>query len=448
MGAVFLLYCIKYGFENLKTKTLQTTMRKTKKIGIFAGGVAVAILAVVLWQSGVLSAAVERFSDRGADGSFTGEQRVQANQIDDDLEALSQIEQSFGPITNFFVELAREKGGVHAFEVLKIAQFPPDIDLHLLGHSVGDELYKQTGLEGMKYCTHDFRNACSHTIVIGALLEDGVGVLDVVNDVCKEAPGGPGAYTMCFHGFGHGVLAYADYEVPDAVELCKRVGTDEYNNREYIECVGGTIMEMYGGVHDKELWAAKAEKYLDDENPLAMCQADYMPEDAKQICYTYITPFIFDAAGAINGNPRPEIYTEAFGYCDNAEPGINQDTCYAGLGKEFIVLAQDRDIRRIEDTPDEKLALAAGWCELAESKRAQDLCKLEILNSLFWGGENHYNVSLRYCALVTPEALQDECFDRVMGYTSYYQSDIEFREGVCREIPSRYQNECQSRLLQ
>lgn len=417
-----------------------------KEIGIFAGGAAVAVLVIVLWQLGVLGGLSSMFSS-GSDGPFMGKQQIKTREVPKDLERLSEIEQTFGPITNFFVDLAREKGGVHAFEVLRVADFPPNIDLHLLGHSVGDELYKQEGLEGMKYCTHDFRNACSHSIVIGALLEDGVGVLDVVNDVCKDAPGGPGAYTMCFHGFGHGVLAYAEYEVPKAIELCEYVGTDAYNDREYVECVGGAVMEMYGGVHDEELWAQKSEKYLDDDDPLAMCQADYMPEEAKPICYTYITPFIFDAAGAVNGNPSPDIYKDAFAFCDNAEPGINQDTCYGALGKEFIVLVQDRDIRRVEDTPDEKLALAAKWCELAENPRAQDLCKLEILNSVFWGGENHYGVSLRYCAVVTPPALQDECYNRIINFTDYYQGSQEFREGVCAGIPARHKDRCNTVLF-
>lgn len=410
-----------------------------KKRWFLVGAFGVVVVAIVVLYSGIFQNSLPN--------SFVGGQGVKAREVPQDLSRLAEVDPNFGAITNFMVELAREKGGVHAFEVLRVGEFPPNVDLHLLGHSVGDELYKQTGIEGMKYCTHDFRNACSHSIVIGALLEDGVGVLDVVNDVCKDAPGGPGAYTMCFHGFGHGVLAYAEYEVPDAIELCKRVGTAEYNDREYIECVGGAIMEMYGGVHDKELWAAKAEKYLDDENPLAMCQADYMPEDAKQICYTYITPFIFDAAGAENGNPTPDIFKEAFGFCDNAEPGMNQDTCYAGLGKEFIVLVQGRDIRRVEDTPDAKLAEAAGWCELAESPRAQELCKLEILNSIFWGGENHYSVSLRYCAHVTPRSLQEECFNRVINYTEYYQADPAFREGVCADIPEQHKARCANLLL-
>jgi hypothetical protein len=176
-----------------------------------------------------------------------------------DIEKLKDIEPNFAPIRAFFVTMAQEKGGVYAFEVLKRAPLPPNTDLHLLGHAVGDELYKQQKFEGMKHCTHDFRNACSHSIVVGALLEKGLAVFDDVNAVCKTAPGGPGAYTMCFHGFGHGVLAYTDYEVPEAVELCKRTGTAEFNFEEESQCIGGIVMEMYGGINDPATWEEKKD---------------------------------------------------------------------------------------------------------------------------------------------------------------------------------------------
>lgn len=435
-------------FSAILTIYMKGWMEKNKReIGIFAIGVGVALVFVGVIQGGLMGKLTDALPGMfGGPGGENVEQTLTGD-VRGDLKRLEGIEQNFGTITSFFVELAREKGGVHAFEVLKVAEFPPDIDLHLLGHTVGDELFKQEGLEGMKYCTHDFRNACSHSIVIGALLEDGLGVFDVVNDVCKKAPGGPGAYTMCFHGFGHGVLAYTEYEIPDAIELCKRVGTEPYNDREYHECVGGAVMEMNGGVHDPEVWSAKFDKYINSENPIALCQAEYMPEETKPICYSYITPFLFDAAGGVHQDRDPEVFRKAFTYCDAAEPGINQDTCYSGLGKEFIVLVQDRDIRKIEDTPDEKLALAAEWCDLAGNERARDLCKLEILNSLYWGGENHYNVSLRYCGLLSPQQLKNECFARVIDFTTYYRSDREFREGLCGDIPNAYKTQCERVLL-
>lgn len=364
-----------------------------------------------------------------------------------DIEALQNVEPGFAEIREFFVTLADEKGGVYAFEVLKRAPLPPNIDLHLLGHAVGDELYKQEGLDGMQHCTHELRNACSHSIVIGALLAEGLSVFDRVNEVCKKAPGGLGAYTMCFHGFGHGVLAYTEYEVPDAVELCKRVGTEEYHQEEYHQCIGGIVMEMHQGVHDPQLWEEKKEKYLSADDPLRLCQEAYMPEGAKVLCYSYITPYIFDAAGAVNGNPSPDIYPEAFAYCDEIEDDLHRKTCYAGFGKEFIVLAQDRDIREIEDMPDENMERAASWCLLAQRQEAQEACLVEILNSLYWGGENDADVSIRYCSLLDSDATKEACFEHLFEITSYYRPNEEEQAAICAAVPETYAQRCESVLL-
>ncbi len=373
--------------------------------------------------------------------------KITQEAIESDVAALSNVEQNFTGVRAFFVSLAQEKGGVYAFEVLKQAPVPPNTDLHLLGHAVGDELYKQQGLDGMQYCNHDFRNACSHSIVVGALLATGMDVFGKVNDVCKKAPGGPGAYTMCFHGLGHGVLAYVDYDVPQAVALCKKVGTEEYHNEEIDQCIGGMVMEMYGGINDPKAWEAKKDLFLSPTDPLKMCKAAYMPESAKVLCYSYITPFIFDAAGAQNGNPTPDIYPKAFSYCDEVTDTRQRNSCYGGLGKEFIVLSQDRDIRRIEDTPNDKLMLTASWCDLAPKNEAKIACLLTVVDSLYWGGENDPQVSVRYCSLLESGEPKSACFSHLFQITTYYQPDKQIRKTICDAVPSDFIKQCEQILF-
>src|SRR5690606_38758677 len=122
--------------------------------------------------------------------------------------SIAQGARSFEDLAQRFEALAQEKGAAHAFEVLRRAEIPPNTDLHLMGHRVGDILYQQEGIGGIKYCTQDFRNACSHSIVVGALTEFGESALPQIREACLDAPGGPGAYTMCYHGLGHGVFAF------------------------------------------------------------------------------------------------------------------------------------------------------------------------------------------------------------------------------------------------
>jgi hypothetical protein len=131
-----------------------------------------------------------------------------------EITELANKHYTFTELKQYFTKLAETKGGAYAYEVLKQAAVPPQTDMHLLGHVVGDQLYRQQGIEGIKVCTDDFRNACSHSIVVGLLLDKGETILPEIAKTCKEAPGGTGAYTMCYHGLGHGVLAYTNYNLP------------------------------------------------------------------------------------------------------------------------------------------------------------------------------------------------------------------------------------------
>jgi hypothetical protein len=75
---------------------------------------------------------------------------------------LSQIQNhqaSFDDLKKFFQTLAKQKGAEYAFNVLRVATLPPNTDMHLLGHVVGDMLYLQQGAKGINICTQEFRNA-------------------------------------------------------------------------------------------------------------------------------------------------------------------------------------------------------------------------------------------------------------------------------------------------
>src|SRR3989344_2239057 len=226
----------------------------------------VIILAAAVFLAGRYSPAISSYIEKftfgfGSALSFKEIEEIRNKNLD------------FGELSKFFVNLANDKGGHYAYKSLAKATalnyLSPNIDTHLLGHNIGDILYKQLGIEGMKFCTQDLRNACSHSIVVGALLEFGADKLRDIADVCRKAPGGKGAYTMCIHGLGHGVLAYTEYDMAQAVNLCEKVSEPRLKNMEYGECVGGISMEMMAGVNDREAWEKQKANYFKKDDPLA-----------------------------------------------------------------------------------------------------------------------------------------------------------------------------------
>ncbi len=351
---------------------------------------------------------------------------------------------------SYFEELARNKGGVYAFNVLRAAELPPNADLHLLGHVIGDELYAQKGIEAMVDCTQDFRNACSHAVVVGAFNDFGEDALLRIQEACKKAPGGSGAYTMCFHGLGHGVFAYWGYELPATINTCRKTGTGAHGLREYEECVGGVIMElMGGGEHDKAAWYKARNLYL-NEDPLSPCSGELVPEEVKDVCYLYLTPRLFEYAGADLSWPREEHFSKAFQYCDRipTRQDDNRKACFGGMGKEFIVLALNRDIRVVEKAGEDSLKKMWEWCGYAPHREALSACFESVVGSLYWGGENAPDAALSFCKL-SEESYKGACLDALYMQVNLYNSreNVPYREELCAQLSPPESARCTKQLL-
>lgn len=353
---------------------------------------------------------------------------------------------SFEELSKFFKQLAEKKGGEYAFSLLKISSLPPNTDLHLLGHVVGDILYRQKGAEGIKICTNDFRNACSHSIVVGLLIDKGEIALSEISEVCSQSPGGSGAYTMCFHGLGHGALAYTGYNLVKAVALCQKTG----KGGESTQCISGTIMEIIsGGAHNHGLWEKERPKYLDSQNPLAACLANFIPEDAKNLCFIYLTPYLWEAVGADLGHPTDKDFEASFRVCNKLPKSdfSNRDGCFGGFGKELVVLANNRDIRNVADMNESQMRQIYKWCLLAQDQNGSAACVVHAMNALYWGGENNRGGAVRFCSVIDDNYLKGSCFIHLIGAVETFIRDKSYREQFCKEVPREHHTECQNRLL-
>lgn len=341
---------------------------------------------------------------------------------------------SFSELSQRLQNIAVDKGALYAFDVLRLADVPPNTDLHLLGHVVGDELYKQQGIAGIEQCTDEFRNACSHTIVIGAFDEFGEAALSQIADACKRAPGGSGAYTMCFHGLGHGIFAYYGYSLPEVIRVCKKTATEAYGGREYHECFGGAIMElMGGGGHDRDQWLKRRMEYLSADDPLAPCNTALVPKGLKGMCYQYLTPNLFVSAGASLAQPKPIHFARAFEYCARLTDEYAEDRriCYEGIGKEFIGLAVARDIRVLDNPPEESLALIHDWCKLAPPGEGQTACEHSVVANLYWGGERGIGPAVAFCSLYPDGQKRDSCLSVMREETEKYAVSADTEE-ICK----------------
>lgn len=384
----------------------------------------------------------------GPDSSAADVKAVKESYLQE-AAAFTSAEAPHVEFETLFTTLAEDHGGAFAFAVMKEAELPFGLDTHLLGHSVGEILYEQEGIAGMGLCTHDFRNACSHTMVIGALMEEGTGALPKIREACHAAPGGTGAYTMCFHGLGHGVLAFNGYSMERTIEMCEELGTDQFYDREAVECFGGAVMEIIGGGgHDPEIWSAQREKYLDPEDPFGICQQSFVTDKYRPMCYNYMTPYVYEASGANMGAPGEEAFLEVFRECEKipSSQALERQSCFGGQGKEFIGLAVGRNFSSTQRPSTSQLQQMQEWCRLASSDDGYVHCSEAVVNSLYWGGENSFTVPLEFCAL-HPDGAYDGCVDQMIRNVEAFMKDPGYRQIFCDAVPEEFTARCEVALL-
>ncbi len=355
---------------------------------------------------------------------------------------------SYGFLSEYFRELARRKGGEYAFEVLKRISAPPGVDFHLLGHAVGDELYKQKGIAGMASCTSDFRNACSHSIVVGFLYDHGEKAFPEIAAACQRAPGGSNAYNLCFHGLGHGVLAFKDYDFAAAVALCRQLPQVSPSGTERRECIGGVTMELVGGgFHDRTAWLRAQKRFYRRDDPRAPCDGPWVDSEYRSICYAYLTPHLMEAAGAHPPVRTPEQFAKAFRFCEPIAVSArrDRDACFGGFGKEFVVIAHHFDIRTVESMPNDELSEIADWCGLARPQDGQDACIRVAIQSLYWGGENKPDAAIRLCALMSAHQ-RSICFSHLIDAALRFKKDSpQALDAFCRALPKGPGDSCGER---
>jgi len=252
---------------------------------------------------------------------------------------------------------------------------------------------------------------------------------------------------MCFHGLGHGVLAYTEYDLEKAVAMCKKAGTTEFRNREYIECTGGAVMEMISGVHDRQVWEKQVGKYFRKSDPLYPCNSDLIEDQVKPVCYVHLTPHLFTAAGGNLSMLQPPIFSKAMSFCDaiSKDDMRLRNACFGGFGKEYTVLAKGRDIRDVGSATEDMLTTVRGFCASTTDVEGKKACNESALSSLFWGGESNPDASFTYCAIAEGEE-QSDCYHQLLGNIVYFHTHSLTGFNLCQRLPEAYRAECIAKI--
>lgn len=113
------------------------------------------------------------------------------------------------------------------------------VDCHQEAHYVGRIAFKLEGKGVFKKPDYSCHSGYLHGAMEAFIAQ--VGQKDLISEVSKLCSGFSTNFSNfeCLHGIGHGLMAYEDYDIPAALGLCKKLGSDYQRS----SCYGGIFME-------------------------------------------------------------------------------------------------------------------------------------------------------------------------------------------------------------
>lgn len=325
------------------------------------------------------------------------------NTLFDDVTALADFVETHGPAATV--------------NVLKQVELDEGRYCHDAAHEVGRIAYEAFGPASFVISGHECQAGALHGSIEALFADRGTSRLgEDVAAVCATAAN-PFLTHQCYHGVGHGLMAWTSYEIHEALELCGVIG-DDLNRA---SCSSGVFMEnIVGGLSGL---MGHTTEYLRPDDPHHPC--DTVAAAYVKDCYYYQTTHmlrVFDSdfaavaatCAGLPGNARTSCFSSygrdvgnwtrgdperAVGLCGHAPAGSDYAACIAGT-------AQDR----FWETSGAGEAVVV--CSLAEAPDAAEACWWTIIER---AGDVFVDVDGRrsFCERL-PDGWRRYCFSTIL----------------------------------
>jgi len=296
-------------------------------------------------------------------------------------------------------------------------------DCHQEAHAIGRDGYKIFGEKAFQECDASCHSGCYHGAMEGFLNEKGTGDLAAnISHVCDLFDTRFGKFE-CLHGVGHGILAYVDYDLPEAIKECKNL-KDWFGT---VSCYGGMFMEnvLTGqglGASTKADHATSWVNRADAQYPCNKIDQDY---DVQYQCYQMQTSWML----TIYNYDFDKVAKE----CLNA-PANMISVCFKSFGRD----ASGNSLRNVP-----KIIETCGKVPTGNGYRNQ--CIVGAVNVIvdFWG-PSLKGQATELCINLTDPATKDICYQTLASRIPDLVNTVDGRAAICNTFEVSYQNKCQN----
>ncbi len=302
-------------------------------------------------------------------------------------------------------------------ELLRDAGGGYQLDCHTQAHNIGRISYQLYGASVFKTGNSLCHSGYYHGAMEAFLQEKGtLNLSENMTTLCNTFDTNFGQFE-CYHGVGHGALAYEDYDLPKAIKLCKKL-PDSFSQT---SCMGGVFMENVVTADGKGAGPTHTTTWV-SSNPHYPCNYFSKDEDVQLQCYHMQTSRMLQLFGNNFDLVLPE--------CLKA-PTNMQHACFRSFGRDAAGIALRNPQRIVE------------LCsKISQANVFVDECVIGALNVIvdFWG-ENLSNQASTFCKEL-PNAHKNTCYGTLANRLPSLFSMKSKKADVCKTFEQEYQNLC------
>ncbi len=316
-------------------------------------------------------------------------------------------------------ELIKNKGAAGTIKTLVADSASTNIDCHQALHSAGRIATRIMGVEkAFSSGESDCQSGWYHGAIEGFLIENGRDNIEPkIDDLCSKAKNGFYAH-QCYHGAGHGLMGWYDYELPLALEKCAlmRLASSQSS------CATGVYMENLMArfvPNNKEIFSASnahKTKYIKDNDISYPCD---IVHKFVQECYYFQSSVVL----AISNNS----FEAAAKMCQLAADQY-KPSCYQSYGRDSDNWAGSDPIK------------AQVYCnKISESIYKKD-CLIGAVQNSFWEAK-YFNRAIDYCQAGWGDEQSQACIQTVFRTAKDIVPLGEIRS-ACQAIDDKYKQYC------
>lgn len=344
-----------------------------------------------------------------APGSARYNDQIKANDgtISDDRDALYSYVKKFGP----------GKAVTQLFSIDSKA----GRDCHDDAHVLGKYAYELNGDKAFGMCSAECHSGCYHGATEAFFKEHGTENLsDNLKIVCGDDLN-PFFNHQCIHGIGHGLMAWNDYEIHEALKDCDLLE----NLKE--SCYSGVFMEnivgalAIGDESESQTLDQHYTKYLSND-PQYPCTE--VSEKYKNACYFYQTSRMTQLFQFDFGKVSKECEKVSFAY---------QQSCFESMGRDVGGFTYNDPVKAIEE------------CMHVPNGASRVGCLRGAVQNAFWDPSGQ-DVALKFCKLLKDKNEKDACYLVITDRAKNVLSKKEDKDAFCQKAESEYVSYCNERI--